>query len=115
VLRRSAWGNVWRNDLGASESASVLDGLDGITTPLGLDLRQLVCLKSGLRLPASKTAVVLAVSMPDEVLKAWEWVIEPPHRVPGPGLVEQIPREFFVPARILNRYGPPEVVPEEAP
>jgi hypothetical protein len=67
------------------------------------------------QLSASKSAVLLAVSIPDEVLEEWEWVIEPPHRVPVPGLVDHIPREFFVPARIVNRYGPPVVVPEAAP
>ena len=53
-------------------------------------------------LPAAKREVLLAIEVPDDLLEDREWVLERGGRT----------GEFFVPAELLNRYGPPEVVDE---
>lgn len=45
---------------------------------------------------------LLSIEIPDEDLAEWEWSNE--------GLLADAPREFTVPAEILNRHGPPVVV-----
>ncbi len=56
--------------------------------------------------------VILAVSIPDDELEAWEWREDPKDSIPVPAWIKNPYREFYVPADIVNRYGPPEVIDE---
>jgi hypothetical protein len=64
------------------------------------------------QLPHAKAAVLLAISIPDDVLEPWEWhTLE---AVPDPPRGIAPYREFFVPAEVVNRYGsPPAIVDED--
>ena len=54
-----------------------------------------------------KGEVLLALTIPESELLAWEWIIEgSEHRLPD------ALREFTVPSETVNRYGPPTVVQE---
>jgi len=60
----------------------------------------------------SKTEVLLAIDIPEQEIQAWEWQAPRPKGVSDREW-ENRPREFFVPARIVNRYGPPVVVDDD--
>ena len=51
---------------------------------------------------------LLVIEIPDDVLVDYEWMIE----TSGGALPSG---EFLIPAEIVNRYGPPEIVDEEGP
>jgi hypothetical protein len=66
---------------------------------------------------SSERKVVLVIEIPDDQLEDWEWfgldTAGQPFEVwPAPPGFEDR-REFFVPAEIVNRHGPPGIVTEE--
>jgi hypothetical protein len=64
-------------------------------------------------LPPVKRERLLVVEIPGEVAGPWEWHIDARTTPEPTGWVGFPQRDFFIPAEIVNRYGPPKIVPED--
>jgi len=61
------------------------------------------------QLPPFKRAVLLAITIPDDIAQTYAWQFEDREEPAPPEGAERY-QEFLVPAEIVNRYGPPTTV-----